>query len=154
MSGQITKVYVNRHRIERRPKSLGFLLFFRDKRSVRVNVFDDVEDLEIRVWELHGEKVDVEGFFFRSKDHFSTEFGEAGFALPRLDDSTVAHELTHACVLWMRDRGFAGDQVFDYNPDDSSPFEIFAEELGEMVQQFWECFTAAGRKRPNLWRTS
>lgn len=142
--GQTSKSYLYRHRVRRHELNqepgvkVSFRLFFADKKKCYVRVYQDRKALEKSI--AFGE---IEACFISNNQPSDPQaIGLICLHLDDLSPSTVVHEIVHACVEWMRKNGTTATEFYRRSGDEDSPYEVFAHETGEMVQQFWECLEA------------
>ena len=148
---QPSAAYVQRHdigfvRTKIGARALTFTLFFSDGMRLEVAIFAKRKDVN-RAMQVHCRtKKEVEAFFSSPEG----DVGYLGFSRQHLDDVTVVHEMIHATTWWMLRHQYTPAQISEVlSHKKRSAHEIFADEVGEMVQQFWQCYSIYyRRKRP------
>ncbi len=150
--GQPDEKYKERHGIVVYPDgqiAATFRLHFADKKVCTVGIFRNSDRMQQFFETSFCTDEDPDGAFA------TTATGRKWgclivTSLDRCNDSTVTHEITHACMEWMRVNGCSAEDLFARRPEEESPYEVFANEVGEMTKQFWECYTVSF-ERPAVW---
>jgi len=130
-------------------------LFFEDRKWVLVYICTSR-------YVGHLEEPGTEGFFMPAgKDEIELEDGNfIGYIILSnrwCDELLVSHEVVHAVCAWLKGKKVDGRKFMAVKSGDdpNHPAELLAENVGQLIRQFWKCFEVAfpGKRKPiwNQW---
>lgn len=153
---QPSKAWIRKHSVVRWDKRpcvpgivMSFWIFFYNRDYCIVRIYKTKKMLAQSMgWDP---LVDKSEGAFSQVDHADDPklVGYIDLARRYCDDLLVVHEITHAVIGWMNKRAAPG-RICDTDGGDGVDHELLAEEMGELVGQFWRCFSVVDR-RPRPW---